>query len=208
MFGNSLLHIINNGNVNTSKMSDNSDDGNSGYGNDGENMQYIDIDGNTGNGTDTRNSSSADLILPAGTNTIKLARLYWGGRIDNSDFDLSTTANKTIKLRKGTTNNYTDVTATGIDQSTISNGYTQYQAYADVTGFITQNGGGTYTIGNVPLTTGSIDGGGNHGGWSIVVVYENNLLNYNSIRLYDGFQKVYDEGASTVANVKCISNGV
>lgn len=202
MFGNSLLHIANsNGTVNATKMNSNSANGNSTDGNDNENMQHIDIDGSTGVGAATRNSSSADLILPAGTNTIKLARLYWGGRVTTSDYDLSTTANKTIKIRKGTTNNYTDVVATGVDQSTISTGFSQYQAYADVTAFIKQNGAGTYTIGNVPLTTGSISGGGNHGGWSIVVVYENPTLNYNSVRVYDGFQKVYDGGSSTVTTV-------
>lgn len=202
MFGNSLLHIVkSNGSVNTSKMNSNSANGNSSDGNDDENMKNIDIDGSTGVGAATRNSSSADLILPAGANTIKLARLYWGGRIATSTYDLSTTANKTIKIRKGTTNNYTDVVATGVDQSTISSGYSQYQAYADVTAFIKQNGAGTYTIGNVPLTTGSISGGGNHGGWSIVVVYENESINYNSVRVYDGFQKVYDDGSVTVSSV-------
>ncbi|MEO6133852.1 MAG: T9SS type A sorting domain-containing protein [Ginsengibacter sp.] len=202
MFGNSLLHILkSNGSVNTTKMNSNSANGNTTDGNDDANMQHIDIDGTTGIGAATRNSSSADLILPAGTNTIKLARLYWGGRITTSDYDLSTVANQTVKIRKGTTNNYTDVVATGVDQSTISSGYSQYQAYADVTTFIKQNGAGTYTIGNVPLSTGAISGGGNHGGWTIVVVYENDLINYNSVRVYDGFQKVYNDGSPTVSTV-------
>ena len=87
----------------------------------------------TGNGSVTRNSSSSDLNLPAGTNTIKLARLYWGGRIKNSDFDLTADANKTIKIRKGTSSAYSNVTALGIDKVTIVTGYTQYQAYADIT---------------------------------------------------------------------------
>ena len=86
MFGNTLLHILKNtGDVNIVKMNGNGDDGNSSYGNDGENMQYIDIDGSDSNGSVTRNSSSADLNLPDGTNVIKLARLYWGGRIKNSE---------------------------------------------------------------------------------------------------------------------------
>jgi uncharacterized repeat protein (TIGR01451 family) len=164
-------------------------------------MQYVDVDGSTGNGNVTRNSSSADLILPGGTNIIKLARLYWGGRVTNSDFDLNQDINKKIKIKKGISNTYSDVNALGIDQFTISEGYTQYQAYADITAFIKQNGGGTYTVGNVPLSTGSISGGGNHGGWCIIVVYENASLNYNSVRIYDGFQRVYDGGASTIVNV-------
>ncbi len=201
MFGNTLLNIVDNGNVNFTKMNDNSANGNSTYGNDNENMQYVDIDGSTGNGSVTRNSSSSDLNLPAGTNTIKLARLYWGGRVKNSDFDLKTNANKSIKIRKGNINAYSDVTALGIDSVTIATGYTQYQAYADVTAFVKNNGAGTYEVGNAPLSVGSISGGGNNGGWCIVVVYENNSVNYNSIRLYDGFEKVYNGGNAQTTTV-------
>lgn len=200
--GNTLLQIIKSpGVADTLKMNDNKTTGYSIYGNDNENMQYIDIDGNTGDGVSTRNSSSADLQLPQGNTTIKFARLYWGGRVTNSQFNLALPENQTVKIRKGNSGIYTNVKALGIDQATISTGYTQYQAYADVTNFITQNGAGTYSVGNVPLTTGSISGGGNNGGWCIVVVYKNNLLNYNSIRVYDGFEKVYNDGIETTNSV-------
>ncbi len=201
MFGNTLMHIINNGTVNLTKMNGNSYNGNSTYGNDNENMQYVDIDGSTGNGSVTRNSSSADLILPPGTNLIKLARLYWGGRVKNTDFDLSIDSNKTIKIRKGTTSAYSNVTALGIDEVTPAAGYTQYQAYADITALVKNNGAGTYEVGNAPLSIGSASGGGNHGGWCIVVVYENSTLNYNSVRLYDGFEQVYNNANPLSATV-------
>jgi len=203
IFGNTLMNIISNKKVDLTKMNDNAKNGNSSYGNDNEDMEYVDIDGSTGNGSVTRNSSSADLILPAGTNTIKLARLYWGGRVADKDFDLTKAANKTIKIRKGTTNVYSDVTALGIDKTAITNatGNTEYQAYADITTFIKNNGAGTYTVGNVPLSTGAAGNGGNHGGWSIVVVYENSAVAYNSVRVYDGFQQVYNGGSSTISTV-------
>ena len=201
MFGNTLLHIVNNGTVNLTKMNGNSVNGNSTYGNDNENMQYIDVDGTTGNGSITRNSSTSDLILPAGTNIIKLARLYWGGRVKNSDFDLSVDSNKTIKIRKGTSSAYSSVTSLGIDKVTISTGYTEYQAYADITALVKNNGAGTYEVGNAPLSTGSISGGGNHGGWCIVVVYENSNLDYKSVRIYDGFQQVYSNGNALTTTV-------
>jgi uncharacterized repeat protein (TIGR01451 family) len=203
MFGNTLLHILKiDGTVDTVKMNGNRANGNSIYGNDNSNMQYIDIDGSAGNGSVTRNSSSSDLVLPAGTNTIKLARLYWGGRIKNSDFDLKASANRKIKIRKGTSNVYSDVTALGIDSVMIITGYTEYQAYADVTALVKNNGAGTYEVGNAPLSTGSnADNGGNHGGWCIVVVYENSNVNYNSVRLYDGFEKVYNGSAPVNSTV-------
>ena len=194
IFGNTLLQVINKDTVNTIKMNDNSTNGNSVYGNDNENMKNIDIDGNTGNGSVTVNSSSADLILPPGNNIIKLARLYWGGRIRNSDFDLTAYPNQTIKIRKDTSGAYSNVTALGIDKITIVSGYSQYQAYADITDFVKNNGSGTYEVGNAPLSTGAIDNGGNNGGWCIVVVYENDSVSYNSIRIYDGFQQVYNNG--------------
>jgi len=195
IFGNTLMNIVDNGSVNTIKMNDNSVSGNSIYGNNHQNMQYADIDGNSGNGSATRNSSSADLALPtAGTNTIKLARLYWGGFVVNSEFDLTAEANKKIKLRKGTTGTYSDVTALGLDKNAVNGIYTQYQAYADVTAFITQNGAGTYEVGNVPLSAGNFSISGANGGWCIVVVYANSDLNYNSIRLYDGFEQIFSNG--------------
>ena len=213
MFGNTLLHIEAPSTKNkpayidTIKMNDNSATGNSEFGNDGNNMVHIDIDGSTGNGSVTRNSSSSDLMIPAGAR-IKFARLYWGGVINNSDYDLSAEANKTVKLRKGNTNAYTDIKALAIDKVEFSTGsfiktyFTQYQAYADVTAFIEQNKGGTYTMGNAPLSTGSVTGlGGNHGGWTIVVVYESATQPYNSVRVYDGFQKVYSGGAAYTTSV-------
>src|SRR6185437_15198289 len=202
IFGNTLLQVINMETVNTLKMNDNSVNGNSIYGNDNENMKNIDIDGNTGFGSYTVNSSSADLILPAGNNIIKLARLYWGGRIRNADFDLTADSNQIIKIRKGTASAYSNVMAQGIDKITIVSGYSQYQAYADITDLVKNSGAGTYEVGNAPLSTGAIDNGGNNGGWCIVVVYENDSISYNSIRIFDGFQQVYNNGnplATTVS---------
>lgn len=197
MFGNTLMAIVDNSAINTVKMNDNAADGNSSFGNDFENMQYVDVDGSGFTGIGTRNSSTADFTLPAGTNTIKLARLYWGGRVKDSEFDLNQPENKKIKIRKGTFLNYTEFTATQIDRNNFiqnNEAYTRYQAFADITSFIQTNGTGTYSAGNAPLSVGAIDNGGNYGGWCIVIVYENPSLNYNSIRLYDGFQEVFDNG--------------
>jgi len=190
IFGNTLMNIVTDNKVDFVKMNDSSDV----YGNDVQDMEYIDIDGNSGFGSVTRNSSSAALILPPGTNTIKLAKLYWGGRIANTDFDLTKTENKTVKIRKGTEDSYSNVMAINIDTIAIVPGFTEYLASADITDFIKNNGAGTYEVGNVPLSTGAVGDGGNHGGWSIVVVYENNALPYNSVRVYDGFQSVYNGG--------------
>jgi len=206
IFGNTLTHIVNsNGVADTAKMNNNRADGNSTYGNDNSNIKYVDVDGNSGNGAGTRNSSTADLSLPAGTNTIKLARLYWGARVKKSDFDISQSANQKIKIRFGTTGSYTEYSAAQLDKNTTGSGnsaVSQYQAYTDITTLIQNNGAGTYSVGNVAASVGSAGSGGNYAGWCIVVVYENLTSSvYNSVRVYDGFQQVYSGGAAQISSV-------
>ncbi len=53
----------------------------------------------------------------------------------------------------------------------------------------------------LPLSIGSVADGGNNGGWCIVVVYENSTVSYNSIRLYDGFEQVYNGGSPQTSTV-------
>jgi uncharacterized repeat protein (TIGR01451 family) len=205
LFGNTLTHIEKNGVADTAKMNNNRANGNSIYGNDNANIQYVDIDGKTGAGEGTRNSSSATLALPAGTNTIKLARLYWGGRVKKSDFDLSLDTFRRVKIRFGNSGNYTEYKAAQVDKNSTGSGsniVNQYQAYTDITPFVQANGSGDYTVGNVAASVGAAGSGGNYAGWCIVVVYENLTASiYNSVRVYDGFQQVYDGGAAQISSV-------
>jgi uncharacterized repeat protein (TIGR01451 family) len=205
IFGNTLTHIVNsNGNADTAKMNNNRANGNSTYGNDNSNIRFVDVDGNSGNGSGTRNSSTADLSLPAGTNTIKLARLYWGARVKKSDFDITLDTFQRIKIRFGTSGAYTEYSAAHLDKNTTGTGNStinQYQAYVDVTPFIQANGTGTYSVGNVAASVGSAGSGGNYAGWTIVVVYENLDVPYNSVRVYDGFQQVYSGGSALISSV-------
>ena len=202
LFGNTLMNAVNpNPVVDLVAMNGNSANGNSIYDNGTSDMQYVDIDGTTGAGAGTRNSSSADLILPAGTNTIKLARLYWGGRAATADFDMSLPVNQRIKIRKGTSGVYQEYAAAQIDRNIqnagLGNEYSRYQAYVDITALVRQQGAGTYTVGNGAFSTGIIDAFGNYGAWGIMIVYENPALSFGSVRVYDGFQQVYSGGSVT-----------
>ncbi len=148
------------------------------------------------------NSSSADLLLPAGTNTIKFARLYWGGRIANAYVTAYPDTLRKIKIRKGSTGVYSNVmaAATSVDQYSITGtGASAYQSYVDITSFIQSNGTGTYTIANIPSDAGAIGSGGNYAGWCIIVAYENLTIPFNSVRIYDGFSNVYSTGTTTVS---------
>lgn len=206
MFGNGILHIVENNSVNLTKMNQTGNANNgvgglgfSSYGNDNSNMQYIDID----NTSSTVNSSSANLVLPSGTNTIRFARLYWGGKINNSVVTAAPDTLRKIKIRKGTSGTYLSATAPSInvDQFAISTTETAYQSFVDITSFINTNGSGTYTVANLPVTPGSSSNGGRYGGWCIVVAYENQNEPYNSVRLYDGFAQVYDNGNTSYLTI-------
>lgn len=195
-----------NGSVNTLATNGNSVNGNSIYDNGGTtSMQYVDIDGATGDGAATRNSSSADLTLPAGTNTIKFARLYWGGRAVKTDFDMTKLENQRIKIRKGTSGAYQEYAAGQIDKTIQNAGnpneFTLYQAFVDITTLVQQQGGGTYTVGNGAFSRGVGGDFGNYGAWSIVVVYENPTLDFNSVRIYDGYQQVYNFGSAVTNSI-------
>lgn len=205
IFGNTLMYWANaDSSVNLTAMNGNSINGNSTYDNGGlgtTKMLYIDIDGNSGEGSGTRNSSSADLILPNGTNTIRLARLYWGGWATTSEFNMADPLNQKIKVRKGTTGEYSEYPAAQIDKSVfnpgMANEFSRYQAFADITELVKQEGAGTYTVGNGAFSTGLGGDFGKYGGWCIVVVYENPALDFSSVRVIDGFQEVYNGGSST-----------
>lgn len=83
----------------------------------------------------------------------------------------------------------------------ISGQDSAYQSYIDVTTFISANGSGTYTVADITVATGSTNGGGNFGGWAVVVVYENPVVAYSSVRVYDGFMQVYSGGSPTTQSI-------
>lgn len=203
MLGNTLTHIVTGGVPDTAKMNATGADGNFLYGNDFSNIQYVDVDGFQGLGAGTRNSSSAGLELPLGNNTIKMALLYWGGKARASEFNLDADSCRKIKIRHGS-GAYREWRADRF--SKIASGTTtslvyQYQAVVDITSWVQSTGTGTYTAGNAALSVGSAGIGGNYGGWCMVVVYENSQQQfYNNVRVYEGFNQVYNDGTTHAAS--------
>lgn len=207
MFGNTITAIYssgsgNSGTINATAMNDFSTSGTgsytngrtSAYGNDNSNIQLVDVDADAS----TTSSSTADLLMPAGTNTIKFARLYWGGRISTGDGGAANINLRSVKIRKGTSGTYTSlVTNTNLVDKVLVSGSTSdsvYQAYVDITNIVAAGGAGTYTVANIKAATGAVSNGGHFAGWAIVVVYENLALPYSSVRVYDGFIQVYNGG--------------
>lgn len=201
MIGNTSMAIKKtNGTVNTDKMNDiavSTHIGSTTYGNDSENMQFVDVDSNS----ETSNSSSAVLTLPSGNNTIKFARLYWGGRITNSAVNADPTILRKIKIRKGSVGTYSTATApaSNVDQFTLA-GTTDrvYQCYVDITDYMQQSGPGNFFVADIAASPGSRTNGGSYAGWGIVVAYENPNSNYYSVRVYDGYSQVYSTSSGPV----------
>ena len=220
ILGNTMMNVVTtsrNGNttVSTTQMNETSNPNNgegglgfSQYGNNNSDMRFIDIDGVSS----TRNSSSADLVLPSGTNTIKFARLYWGGRINTSVITSAPDTLRKIKIRKGS-GSYSALTTASSnvisvnDQFGANSNSKIYESFIDITSFLNSNGAGTYTIADIPLTTGSSTGG-QYGGWAIAVAYENTSLPYNSIRMYDGFAEVYNGGGGNIGSLNLVLSGL
>jgi uncharacterized repeat protein (TIGR01451 family) len=212
MFGNTSMAIYTSGDGTTGGTVDAtkanyfsiaSDGTTSIYGNDQSNMQFVDVDYQSGSAGGVTNASSADLILPSGTNSIKFARLYWGGHINTSD--ITGTNLTAIKIRKGSSGTYTSLTVpvgqvNTLALSTGNSGTTAYQSYADITNIVQNNGAGTYTVANIAATTGSVKDGGAYAGWSIVVAYENDAMPYYSVRIYDAFMLI-KAGVATAQTV-------
>src|SRR5690606_1166174 len=92
--------------------------------------------------------------------------------------------------------------ATNVDQFTISGTNERiYQSFVDITDFIRVGGGGTYFVADIAAATGSTSNGGRYAGWSIVVAYENQNMDYYSVRFYDGFTSVVNSTVPVTANV-------
>ncbi|MCF8256745.1 MAG: hypothetical protein K9J06_04290, partial [Flavobacteriales bacterium] len=65
-----------------------------------------------------------------------------------------------------------------------------YSAFYDVTSHVTANGPGEYMVADIALVEGNGGGTGYYGGWGMVVVYENYLMNWRDISVFDGHSYV------------------
>ena len=193
------------GNANINKLPGDSDKN---Y-NDSINMHYVDTDGND----NTYNSSSSILDINS-TYKIIWAGLYWEGHIcsDQSDgtgdgsgtgcnwenspftnFNNATSSIGSIKFKTPHRTAYMDLSAHTLHTSKDNKDWT-YSAFRDITDLLDSNETGTYTAANIVLTEGKKGGGGNYGGWAMLVIYEddNQTLHYKNISVFNGFEVVND----------------
>ncbi len=153
------------------------------------NSAYIDIDGDAA----TFSSSSANLNLPL-CSKISFAGLYWSSVITSGNVKYAQRKNVKIKVPGSTS--YTTLTAdTSFD---VNSGYVFYNCFKNITSIVSAAGNGTFTIADMVSNSGSTN---QWGGWTIVVVYRNELLTEKNITVFDGLANVNSSSANVTVNV-------
>ncbi|MFT7900361.1 T9SS type B sorting domain-containing protein [Tenacibaculum ascidiaceicola] len=161
------------------------------------NMQYIDID----NDNSTFSSSSDVLNLPTCSRVV-YAGLYWAGVYPYDTWGGSARSNDFNKIKfKLPGGVYQDIEADASDvtkRELIYDNGVAYICYKDITADIQglasvdpEGHNGTYVAANIRATRGNDPGGlGGAGGWTMVVIYENQTESSKNIAVFDGFADV------------------
>ncbi|MEO8406713.1 MAG: hypothetical protein ABI480_19020, partial [Chitinophagaceae bacterium] len=139
---------------------------------------YVDVDADA----TTFSSSSDSLALPS-CSQISWAGLYWGGEMTNVATNYATRNQVSIKTNGGA---YTNLTADALQDNSV--GFTTYHCFKDITSIVQAGGSNArYTLANVAVRTG---GTNRFGGWTIVVVYKNDLQPTRNLTVFNGLANV------------------
>jgi len=140
----------------------------------------------------TTNSSSANLTFstenganPSCSNII-YAGLYWTGRTDT----YVTTAEKCNIKVKGPAMSYYQTFTANVNDILYPGDNDMYAGYIEITDLVQQNGIGEYWVADMALTTGNGSSTGYYGGWGMIVIYENNKMNWRDVTVFDGYAYV------------------
>ena len=155
-------------------------------------MQLVDED-KTGS---TKNSSMAELTFskendadPACSNII-YAGLYWTGRTG------STNNKKQSVNFKAPNGSYQQITANS-SNILFPGDDNMYAAYAEITDEVKAGGTGEYWVADIEVSTGNGGTTGYYGGWGMVVIYENEMMNLRDVTVFDGY--AYVKGNTTTS---------
>lgn len=151
------------------------------------NMGYIDVDVDAS----TINSSYNNFTIPAGA-SVAWAGLYWGGVYNSSMGGITNPPGSVnidqVKFREPGAAGYTTINAQIRNIETASAaGWNTFMSFADVTSIVQSGGDGNYYVADIALVTGSAYTGP-HGGWDLVIVYEDPADSTRNIAIWDGFQ--------------------
>ncbi|MBD0725383.1 hypothetical protein B6A10_09350 [Flavobacterium sp. L1I52] len=106
---------------------------------------------------------------------------------------------KVVSLKGPGAASYTTITASSSDIWYPGSGDDGiYVGYKEITDYVKTYGLGTYTVADIALKTGTGPTPGYSGGWGIVVIYENPLMNSRAVTLFDGYA---NENGSFVGDI-------
>jgi len=156
-------------------------------------MVFVDIDGDPS----TVNSSSATLLFASENNSssecteVIFAGLYWSGR-SHTNMTYTVGQNKRldkqeVKIKGPQENAYTTLRA--YEQNiyfprSLQEDLGMFVGFVEITDYVKRNGEGEYTIADLATIEGT---NYFYGGWGMVVVYENHLMNQRDITVFDGY---------------------
>lgn len=182
-------------------------------------MKYVDID----NDNTTFSSSAATLMLNKQNSKIVYAGLYWGATYPYDEGKLNKKQKHvTIKKERELSNIIKFKVPSSqyqeIKGELIFDGFTQeafkesapYVYYANVTTLLQNQNSidGEYQVANIKAAQGIISGGSS-AGWTLVVVYENELLPKKYIATYDGFAGLTTKHLDIpFQNIQTLENGI
>ena len=156
-------------------------------------MGFIDID----NDPSTFNSSSADLIMETPCNSIKHVGLYWTASYADAVRKEDITS---IKIKYPGQSNYSTISNAQVIYDYYNDpksDFKQYSCYKDITQDVLslEHPTGTYTVANIPATTSAVNddeklGNGLAGGWTMVVIYQDDNKQRKRFYVYDGFVNI------------------
>lgn len=178
------------------------------------------------------------LTFTSGTSSISSATYRGMSLVTVETGALVTLDKKKIKFKHADQSAYQEITAdinpvtseSAIFYKTgVSGRDNIYSAFADVTEYVRANGVGEYTVADIATTDGcgtylyssggdiSLRGNesGKSAGWGMIVIYENNGMNWRNVSVFDGYSYIESTSGSTVINeypitingVKTIQNG-
>jgi uncharacterized repeat protein (TIGR01451 family) len=152
-------------------------------------MSYINIDAATAG---IFMSSSDSLNLP-NCSEISWAGLYWGAAIATTTVGYN--ARDSVKL-KVNTGAYLNLKADTLWDSGAS--FTTYHCFKNITSIVKANGiKARYTLANMPFSQAT----GNFGGWTIVVVFKNDLMDMRNLTVFSGLANVSSTATSNLVDI-------
>jgi uncharacterized repeat protein (TIGR01451 family) len=156
--------------------------------NSNQNMIKVDTDGIS----TTNNSSSSTLTFsnenganPA-CSEILFAGLYWTARTDGTPTEAQKRA---IKFRGPGESAYTTFNASS-GNIRYPGDDNMYVGFVEVTEKVRDRGVGEYWVADMALTTGNGGSAGYYGGWGMVVIYQNALMQKRDVTIFDGYAYV------------------